>query len=223
MTTITRDDSEIRDDVLAELDFEPEVGPGEIGVTVKDGVVSLLGTVENYPMRQAAAAAAHRIRAVRAVANELEVKFPYPTAPTDETIAKAAVLALAGHIQVPNNQLDVTVSAGCVTLTGEVPWQFQRQAAENTVRPLAGVRAVINRITIKPAVTVPDIKLKIERALVRNAETDADHIRVAVQGPKVLLSGSVRAWLEREEAQRAAWSTPGVTAVENNIAITPGI
>lgn len=223
MTTVTRDDTDIRDDLLTELDFEPEVEPGDIGVTVKDGVVSLLGTVASYPMRQAAAEAAHRVRGVRAVANELEVKLPYQTAPTDETIANAAVQTLAGHIQVPHEQLDVTVSDGLVALTGEVPWQFQRQAAENAVLPLAGVRAVINRITIKPIIKAPDVQRTIESALVRNAQTDAHHIRVEVQDHKVVLKGSVRTWAEKQDAQRAAWSTPGVTEVDDRLGIIPGL
>ncbi len=223
MTTATRDDTEIRDDVLAELDFDPEVEPAEIGVTVKDGVVTLLGTLASYPMRQAAAEAAHKVRGVRAVANELEVKLRYQTAPTDETIARAAVQALARHIQVPHEKLDVTVSDGRVTLTGEVPWQFQRQAAENAVRPLAGVRAVINLITLKPTVNAPDVQRTIESALVRNAQTDAQHIRVEVQDHTVVLKGSVRTWAEKQDAQRAAWSPPGVTAVDDRLAIIPGL
>jgi osmotically-inducible protein OsmY len=223
MTTATRDDTEIRDDVIAELDFDPEIEPGEIGVKVQAGVVTLLGTVDSYPMRQAAAESAHKVRSVRAVANELEVKLPYQAARTDEDIAKAAVQVLAWRIQVPKDKVDVTVSDGRVTLTGEVPWQFQRQAAEGAVRPLAGVRAVVNLITLKPILTAPDVRRTIESALVRNAQTDAQHIRVEVEDRKVVLKGSVRTWAEKQDAKRAAWSTPGVTAVDDSMAIIPGL
>jgi len=222
--TVTRtaapSDEQIQRDVLAELKFEPRVAPNEIGVAVKDGVVTLMGWVDSYTKRWAAEEAAHRVRGVKAVANDIEVRLPLSAERTDVDIAAAAVRALEWDAMVPIDKLDVTVSKGWVTLKGEVEWQYQKQDAERVVRRLSGVRGVTNLILVKPRLTASELKEKIELALVRSAQVDAQRITVEVQGTKAILRGTVRAWAEREEAERAAWAAPGVTAVENLITIS---
>jgi len=215
--TLIRTDQELQKDVLAELKWDAQIQPNEIGVSVKDGVVTLTGWVDSYLKKWSAEDAAHKVAGVKAVANDIEIKFA--TEHTDPDIAEAAVHALEWDAFVPSNKVQVTVSKGWVTLKGEVEWQYQKEDAERVVRRLNGVKGVTNLITVKPRVTPSELKKKIEDALVRNAELDANKITVEVQGSKAILKGTVRAWAEKEEAARVVWSAPGITAVDNRITI----
>jgi osmotically-inducible protein OsmY len=217
LATVIKTDEEIQKDVLAEFKWDAQIQPNEIGVSVKDGVVTLTGWVDSYLKKWSAEEAAHRVAGVRAVANDIEVRLA--TERTDADIAAAALRALEWDSAIPDNKIQVTVSKGWVTLRGQVEWQFQRQDAERVVRRLTGVNGVTNLITVKPRATPSDIKKKIEDALVRNAEVDASRIKVEVQGSKAVLRGTVRSWTEREQAEQAAWLAPGIEEVDNRIEV----
>jgi osmotically-inducible protein OsmY len=222
LATETRSDTEIQRDVLGELKWEPRIQPNEIGVIVKDGVVTLTGTVDSYVKKWSAEDAAHRVRGVKAVANDIEVRLPSLSERTDADIAAAAARAIEWDGLIPPNKVQVTVSKGWVTLKGEVEWEYQRREAERVVSRLVGVKGVSNLILVKPGVSPSDLKRRIEEALKRTAESDASQITVEVNGSKVILKGTVRSWAERQEAERQAWSAPGVTSVDNQLKISFG-
>lgn len=212
-------DLELKKSVEAELNWEPSVDAAEIGVAVKDGVVTLTGGVESYWEKVTAEEAAWRVSGVKALANDLEIRLPSSSERTDEDVARAAVDRLKWTVTVPDDQIKVKVSQGWVTLEGNVGWQFQKQAAEDAVRSLLGVQGVSNLIAVTPQVSKAEVKSAIESALRRSAEVDAKRITVEVNGDMVTLRGTVRSWSEREGAQRAAWRAPGVRSVNNQINI----
>jgi osmotically-inducible protein OsmY len=221
--TIAHTDEQIQREVLAELEWDATVRSTKIGVAVKDGVVILTGWVDSYAKKVAAERATHRVRGVRAVVNDIEVHLPSSAERPDVDIALEASRALAWDALVPADRIQVTVSRGVITLEGEVSWEFEKRAAEAAVRRLAGIQGVINNVKVRPPVgpSPEQLTQQIRDALVRNAETDAERIRVQVQDDKVILRGTVRSWAERAEAERVAWSAPSVTEVENHITVAP--
>lgn len=211
---------QLRQDVLDELEFEPSVNAAHIGVTVDKAVVTLSGHVGGYAEKLAAVTATRRIKGVRAIADEIEVRYPSDKKTSDDEIAKRALDILGWDTLVPSASIQVMVRDGWVTLTGSVDWYYQNKNAEDDVRKLSGVRGVINNIEIKPRVQAEDVKRKIEGALKRHAEIEANAIRITVRdGNKVLLEGKVDNWDERFAVENAAWSAPGVKTVEDRLAV----
>ena len=217
---MTNSNIQLQQDVLQELEYEPSVNASNIGVTAKDGIVGLTGNVKSYAERYAAVHAAERVAGVKALTDDLKVDLPYLHVRNDEDIARAALNALEWDVWVPTKLVKVKVDAGWITLEGEVDFKYQKTAAENAVRNLTGVKGVSNLISLtKPIVLSSEVKVKIDNALRRAAKVDAEHIKVSVVGDKVILRGKVSSWAEREEAERAAWSAPGVSTVEDEVRI----
>lgn len=214
-------DMVVRGDVLDELEWEPGVHAARIGVTVQDGVVTLTGEVETYGEKSDAERAALRVAGVKAVADELQVRLATQHVRSDADIARAAATALEWNSTVPRDRIKVVVKQGWVTLEGEVEWAYQRTVAKNAVRWLTGVQGVTNLITVKPRVTVTatGLQTKIEQAFTRSAELDAKTITAEVTGSTIVLRGTVHSWAEKQEAERVAWASPGVTDVRNDIRI----
>jgi osmotically-inducible protein OsmY len=210
-------DSELRRDVERELEWDPSIDARNIGVAAKNGVVTLTGYVSSYADKWRAERIAKRVSGVTALANEIEVKLS--TERTDPDIAEAARAALKADSRLPADRIKVIVERGWVTLEGTVDYYYQKSAAESDVRYIAGVRGVTNALVVTPKVSPTDIRMKIEEALKRSAQLDANRISVETEGSKVILSGTVRSWAEREEAEMAAWAAPGVTQVENKIKV----
>lgn len=210
----------LRREVLEELEWEPRLGCSAVGVTVAAaGVVTLRGVVKSYAEKVAAERAAKRVRGVRAVVNDIDVKLPMSHERNDADVANAVVRSLEWNVLVPHDTIEARVSDGWVRLEGVVDWNFQRAAAEESVQQLAGVKGVTDLISVKPHVTIHDVRERIEAALGRNAELEAHRIKVVAQDGKVILRGHVQSWGERAAAEGAAWAAPGVTAVDDELDI----
>jgi osmotically-inducible protein OsmY len=216
-----RSDSDIRRDVEDELRWDPEIDATDIAVSVKNGVVTLAGFVHSYMQKYEAEADAKRVAGVVAVANDLEVRLPDFDERPDPDIAREAVDRIKSELPFAWDRTRVVVKSGWVTLEGEVEWNYQRERAEDAVRRVRGVKGITNFIEVKPRVGPSEIRRKIEEALRRAAEIDASRITVETVGSEVILRGTVRSWAERQEAERAAWSAPGVARVDNRIIISP--
>lgn len=211
-------DAGLKSLVEEELEFEPAVNAAHIGVAVRNGVVTLTGHVASYAEKVAAEQATQRVRGVKAIAEEIEVRYPYDGKRSDDEIAKRAVSVLDWNINVPST-VKVKVERGWVTLSGAADWQYQREAAEASMRKLDGVVGVTNTIALKDRPKASDVKKKIEDALKRNAALDAASIQVTVASDKVSLTGRVHSWQERRIAEQAAWSAPGVKSVDDSISV----
>ncbi len=212
----------LREAVVDELEFEPSIDTARIGVTVgDDGVVTLSGHVGTYIQKVAALGAARRVKGVHAVADEIAISQDGPAA-SDEDVARRALLILQWDSMVPADAVKLTVREGWVTLTGEVSWQFQRDAAEEAMGRLSGVRGITNGIVLKPAAQVANVNAQIESALKRRAETEARAITVTVRDGVVTLTGDVETWAERQAVRSAAWAAAGVRTVEDHLRVVPG-
>jgi len=214
-------DTDLRQDIIDELVWEPSIDAAAIGVAVEDGVVTLSGHVPSYAEKWAAEHVAKRVAGVRAVADDIMVRLPGMSVRSDSDIARAALNALEWDVWVPEARVTVTVSDGWITLEGTVDTQHQRLAAQRAVRALTGVKGVTNLITVTPTVQPADVTTKITGAFQRSAVLDARQIQVETHGAKVVLRGNVRTWAERTTAERAAWAAPGVAEVDNQIAVQP--
>jgi len=214
-------DHKLRQDVLEELDFEPSLDASNIAVGVHDGVVTLSGSVPSYADKLAAERADKHVFGVRAIAQNLEIRLPSDKKTADDEIAKRAADILRWRVGVPADRITIKVEKGVVTLGGQVDWQFQRKQAENAVHNLTGVLGITNLIRVSARPQTREIKDKIQQALRRSAELDASHVTVHAEGGTVILGGKVHAWYERDLAEQAAWSAPGVTDVEDRIEIEP--
>jgi osmotically-inducible protein OsmY len=212
------DDKTLKKLVDDELDWEPSIDGSGIGVTVENGIVHLTGHVANYAQKTIAETAVKRVKGVQGYVEDLEIR-PFPRTYTDDALAVRVANLTDWDVAIPKGAVQVKVENGLVTLTGTVDWQYQRFAAEQGIRQLQGIRGVNNAIVVKPAVHAADIKHRIDEALERHAQVEADKIQVTVVGDRVRLEGQVRAWSEREIIEEAAWAAPGVQAVDDRVTV----
>jgi osmotically-inducible protein OsmY len=213
-------DKDIQKNITDELTWEPSLRNDDIAVGVREGIVTLGGFVDSYADKSKAERVAARVKGVKAVADELEVKLPTGSERADPALARAALDALQWNIAVPHDRIQVKLEKGWLTLEGQVDWYYQKQAAERAVRYLRGVRGVFNLITLSARTTPRDVKKRIKDALHRGVEFDAERITVEVEGSKAILEGTVRSYAEMKDAARAARNAPGITEVDNRLAIT---
>jgi osmotically-inducible protein OsmY len=218
---IMRSDDDIRRDVEDELRWDPDMDPTDIAVKVNSGVVTLTGFVRSYMQKYQAESAAKRVAGVIAVVNDLEVRLPEIDERPDPELVRDAIARIKSELPYSWDRIRVIARNGWITLEGEVEWNYQRQRAEEAVRRVRGLNGVTNLIEVKPRVAPMEIKRKIEDALRRAAEVDASRVTVETVGNEVILRGTVRSWAERQEAERAAWSAPGVAKVDNRIIVSP--
>ncbi len=214
-----RSDTDIHKDIVAEFHWEPSLRDDDIAVAVRDGVVTLAGFADSYADKWKAERIASKIRGVKAIANDIEIKLPSASQRADPDIARAVVNALQWNISVPADRIKAKVEKGWVVLEGEADYNYQKDAAERAIRYLTGVKGITNVITVKQRATPADLKERIKEALQRSAQFDAERITVEVQGNKAILRGTVRSYAEMKEAERAALKAPGITEVENRLTV----
>jgi osmotically-inducible protein OsmY len=214
-------DSQLHKDVLDALTYEPSLNAANIGIAVKDGVVTLTGEAPSYAARWTAERVLKRVTGVRGIVQEIQVNLPEQYTRTDTEIAQAVLSALTWDVNVPHEALQVRVEEGWLTLSGSVDWQYQKNHAESASRFLTGVRGVTNIIQVKPQIAPQDVQVKIEQAFDRQAHLEANRIRVDVSGGTVTLRGHVTSYAERDDAEQAAWSVAGVTEVQNQVKVEP--
>lgn len=213
-------DIELKSNIEEELEWEPSIDATDIGVGVENGVVTLMGFVKSYAEKRKAEQVVKGLKGVRAIAQELEVRFANGVKNRDDQIAQRVANVLDWNVNVPDGNLQAKVQNGYVTLTGDVDWRYQFDHARNVVSGLDGVKGVSNLINVKPRITVSNVKERIEKALIRSAETEAKNIKVSVRNDEVTLEGKVDAWHDRDVAERAAWAAPGVRKVHDNLQVS---
>jgi osmotically-inducible protein OsmY len=212
-------DIEIQKDVMDELKWEPLLSASEIGVAVKQGVVTLSGTVDSYSKKEEAETATKRVSGVKAVAEDIEVK-PFSTSVKNDTeIARMVADSLKWHSAVQEEKIKVKVEDGWVTIEGETNWEYQKDAIKSTVKNLTGVKGISNLISVKPSITAKDIKQKISLAFHRSATVDAEKVNIEINGNKAILTGRVRSWSEKNDAENATWKAQGITSIENKLIV----
>lgn len=216
-----KNDLEIQQDVINHLKWQPSINASNIGVAVKDGIVTLSGRVDSYYQKLTAENAIKKVTGVRAIAEDIQVGVSPIFQKTDAEIAESVLNALKWHSAVPEDKIKVKVDDGFVTMEGEVEWEYQRESAKNAVSNLLGVKNVTNNIVLKPRFTPTDIKSKISEALHRTATVDAGKVSVDINGTKVILHGTVRSFAEKDDIEEAAWCAPGVSALESHLTIEP--
>lgn len=212
-------DKQLQTDVMEELQWDPKLNASEIGVSVKNGIVTLSGHVDNYGKKIAAEDAAKRVKDVRGIVEEITVQLSRDGKRTDQELAQAAVNALRWNSAVPDQNITVEVENGWLSLDGHLDWQFQKEAATNAVKDIIGLKGISNLINIKPRVNIPVVRDTIKKALERSADVEADRILIETSGNKVILRGKARSWVEKNEVERAAWSAPGVMEVEDALVL----
>lgn len=216
---MTISDKQLQENIVEELSFTPQVNSKNIGVSVRNGIITLTNAVSSWSEKIAVNEAVKKVSGVKGIANDLTIDLLSSNLRNDTDIAEAAVTQLKWSMMVPSSEIKVEVEKGILTLTGTVNWDFQKRAAEERVEDIIGVKSVINQIKLKSNISSAGVKTSIERALERTAEIDAGKITVEVDENKITLSGSVRSWVMRDEAEKAAWCASGVTAVNNNISV----
>ena len=216
-----RSDSDIRRDVEDELRWDPDIDDTDIAMNVNNGIVTLAGFIRSYVQKYQAETAAKRVAGVVGIVNDIEVRLPDIDERPDPDIVRDAIARIKSELPSSWDGIRVIAGNGLLTLEGEVEWNYQRERAEEAVRRVRGIKGITNRIVVKPRVAPTEIRRKIEEALRRAAEVDASRISVEAAGSGVILRGTVRSWAERQEAERAAWSAPGVANVDNRIIVSP--